>query len=432
MSSYRKKVLIVGSGGREHALAWRLAQSPKVEKLYVAPGNAGTAATGENVSIKATDIGGLFMFAEREKIDLTVVGPDDPLAMGIADAFQARGFRIFGPAKAAARIEASKAFAKQFMLEQGIPTADFRTFRNLRSAVAYAETVSHPLVVKASGLALGKGVIVCETREETSNALRLIMRDRIFGAAGNEVVIEEYLEGQEISIHALSDGYYYVMFPPSQDHKRACEGDTGPNTGGMGTIAPVPWVSVQDMRAIEDSIVLPAIDGMRKRKTPFVGCLYPGLMMTSAGPRALEFNARFGDPETQVYMRLLKTDILDIIEACIDGKLKNVKVEWRPGFAACVVLASAGYPGEYKKGFEISGVAEAEQIPGVIVFQAGTAIQDGKLVTSGGRVLGVSAVGDTLREALDRAYKAVKRIHFEGMEYRKDIGVKSLDEEIKF
>lgn len=419
-------VLLVGSGGREHAIAWKLAQSSRIGKLYVAPGNGGTREFAENVPITAMDIDHLMRFAETKKIDLTVVGPDDPLAAGIVDAFQMLGLPIFGPTRAAAKIEASKASAKKLMQDAGIPTAPFQIFREHREALAHVRARGAPVVVKADGLALGKGAYVCRTLVEAEQALTAIMVHRVHQDAGNEVVVEEYLEGQEISLHALSDGTTSFLFPAAQDHKPVRDGGRGKNTGGMGTIAPVPWVTPAMMQDANRLIVRPALDALAEQERRFTGCLYPGLMMTAEGPRVLEFNARFGDPETQVYMRLLKSDLLNILEACTRGTLAECAVQWHPGFAACIVLASGGYPDAYKKGMPIQGVSEAERVPGVIVFHAGTSSMEDGLITSGGRVLGVSAVGATLREALTHAYEAVGRITFKGMHYRLDIGVKAL------
>ncbi len=421
-------VLIVGGGGREHALAWKLKQSHRVGKLYIAPGNGGTRSLGENVPIAASDIEGLAKFAEEKNVGFTVVGPDDSLALGIVDLFQSRRLRIFGPSKAAAQIEASKTFAKMLMQENKIPTAEFRVFTAYAPALAYAHMHGVPIVIKASGLALGKGAYVCRTMEEAETALREIMIDRVYKDAGNEVVIEDFLDGPEISMHALTDGLSFLVFPPAQDHKPAHDGDTGKNTGGMGVIAPVPWVTPDLSRTVEYSIVRPTLDGMNARGASFSGLLYPGLKLTSDGLKVLEFNARFGDPETQVYMRLLKSDLLDLLEACVDHDLANLtaSVEWYRGFAANIVLASGGYPDAYQKGFPIDGIAEAEEVPGVKVFHAGTKEDGGRLVTAGGRVLGVSAVGASLKETLDRAYQAIDRIHFEGMQFRHDIGAEAL------
>ena len=418
-------VLLIGSGGREHALAWKLKQSPRLGKLYTAPGNGGTRLVGENVPIGVMEFEKLALFAEEKKIGLTICSVDDPLAGGVVDLFKSRGLRIWGPTKAAAQIESSKAFSKQLMREAGIPTADFAVFTNHDEALRYVHDHGAPIVIKASGLALGKGVAVCHTLTEAELALKEIMLDRVFKDSGTKVVIEQYLEGEEVSIHALSDGNTYKMFPVSQDHKTKGEGDTGKNTGGMGTIAPVPWVSQEMMADIEQRIVQPTLEALNKRGSPYTGILYPGLKMLGDGPKVLEYNARFGDPECQVYMRLLKSDILDLFEACVDQSLDRQNIEWNSGFAVNVVVASGGYPDEYKKEFPITGIEEAEKLSGVVVFHAGTTF-GGTLKTSGGRVLGVSAVGVTLKEALDRAYEAVERIHFEGMYFRRDIGAKAL------
>ncbi|MCR4280770.1 MAG: phosphoribosylamine--glycine ligase [Candidatus Kaiserbacteria bacterium] len=418
-------VLVVGSGGREHALAWKVAQSSRIGKLYVAPGNGGTRLIGENIPIQADEITKLVNFAKEHSIGLTVVGPDNSLALGIVDAFQTEGLRIFGPSRLAAYIESSKAFSKKLMQEAGIPTAEFQIFTKYEDALLYVRERGAPIVVKASGLALGKGVYVCETVGEAEEALKEIMVEHAHKDAGAEVVIEEFLDGEEISIHALSDGKDFVMFPASRDHKRIGEGNTGKNTGGMGTIAPVLEVDDSAMKEIQKAVVQPALDNLASEGMPFSGLLYPGLKMTSRGPKVLEFNARFGDPETQVYMRLMKTDLLDILEACADGKLAGKRIEWDSGFAVNVVLASGGYPDEYKKGFPITGIEEAEKVQGVVVFHAGT-VYDGVLKTSGGRVLGVSAVGDTLKGAIEKAYTACDLINFEGKYFRRDIGAKAL------
>lgn len=425
-------ILLIGSGGREHALAWKIARSPRLGKLYIAPGNGGTRLVGENVPIGAMEFEKLADFAAKRKIGLTICSMDDPLVGGIVDFFQSRGLRIWGPTKAAAQIEGSKAFSKQLMREAGIPTADFAVFTNHDEALRYVRDHGVPIVVKASGLALGKGVAICTTLREAEVALKEIMLDRVFKNAGTEVVIEEFLDGQEISIHALSDGYTYKMFPASQDHKTIGEGDTGKNTGGVGTLAPVPWVTPFVLEDIEKRVVKPALEALMAKGSPYTGILYPGLKMSSQGPKVLEFNARFGDPEAQVYVRLMKSDILELFEACVDGALADHTIEWNPGFAANIVLCSGGYPDAYKKGLPISGIDEAEKQPGIVVFHAGTIQNADPLrphMTSGGRVLGVSAVGDTLEEALDRAYEAVGMIHFEGMYYRRDIGAKALAEQ---
>ncbi|MBI2610741.1 phosphoribosylamine--glycine ligase [Candidatus Kaiserbacteria bacterium] len=418
-------VLLVGGGGREHALAWKIAQSPRLGKLYIAPGNGGTRLVGENISIGVMEFEKIAQFVEEKKIGLTICSMDNPLVSGIVDFFQARGLRIWGPTKVAAQIEGSKAFAKQLMREASIPTADFAVFTNHDEALRYVHEKGVPVVVKASGLALGKGVSICRTLSEAESALKEIMLDRVFKDSGTEVVIEEYLDGEELSIHALSDGKTHVLFPVSQDHKTIGEGDTGKNTGGIGTIVPVPWVSADTLKDLDARVVKPTLEALAARGASFAGILYPGLKMSSQGPKVLEFNARFGDPEAQVYMRLLKTDILDLFEACVDGTLQRQTIEWETGFTINIVLCSGGYPDEYKKGFPITGIEEAEKLPGVVVFHAGTTF-DGTLKTSGGRVLGVSAVGATLKEALDRAYEAVEKINFEGKYFRRDIGAKAL------
>ena len=415
------KVLVVGKGGREHALVWKIIQSPKVSKIFCAPGNAGIAQLAECIEIEADDVSGLVRFAEGKNIDLTVVGSEDLLALGIVDVFRSRGLRIFGPTRAAAKIEWSKAFAKRLTRDNGIPTAPFRIFRNYDRALDYIRKHGAPIVIKVSGLASGKGVYPCKTLAEAEEVLAEIMLKHIHKEAGNEVIIEEFLDGQEISIHAFCDGKTSILMPTSQDHKPIGDGDKGRNTGGMGTIAPVPWVSAEMLQNIDRQIVKPTLNALAELGQPFTGCLYPGLK----GQKVLEFNARFGDPETQSYMRLLKTDLLDILEACVDGKLVEQKIEWRSGFAACVVLASGGYPGEYTKKIPILGVEEAEKVPGVVVFHAGTMFSD-QLRTSGGRVLGVTAIGKTLRETLGLAYEAIRYIKFEGMQYRKDIGAKAI------
>ncbi len=422
----KRTILVVGSGGREHAIAWKLAQSPHCGKLYVAPGNGGTAQVAENVPIAVTDIEGMVAFAKKQAVDLVIVTPDDPLAAGMVDALQAAGLRAFGPVKKAAEIEASKAFSKRLMGERGIPTARFETFRDVAAAIKYVVEQAYPLVVKASGLALGKGVVVCADAAAAERAITAMMSDKEFGEAGAEVVIEEFLEGLEVSIHALSDGATFQLFPTAQDHKPVGEGDTGLNTGGMGTIAPVPGFGAETLQQAAETVVAPVLDGLRAEGRQFSGLLYPGLIMTSDGPKVLEFNARFGDPETQSYMRLLESDLVEVLDACVDGKLDSIRLKWVPGYAACVVLASGGYPGNYQKGLPIEGVEAAEKIEDVVVFHAGTKLVGNELQTAGGRVLGVTATGDSLQQALDKAYAAVKPISFEGMQYRRDIGQKAL------
>lgn len=426
----KKKVLLIGSGGREHAIAWKLKQSPDLGQLFVAPGNGGTELLATNVPIKATDIIGLLQFALKEKIDLTIVGPDDPLSMGIVDVFQAESLRIFGPTAKAAQIESSKVYAKRLMRRCNVPTASFEVYTEYAKALEHVQLhfslSSLPIVIKASGLALGKGVYVCYERPEALLALDEIMIKRVHDAAGDQVVIENYVSGREVSLHALSDGKSCCLFPPAQDHKPVFDGDNGPNTGGMGTIAPVPWF-LRDYIEVSKSVISPILNGLEEDRHPFVGCLYPGIKMFAGQSSVLEYNARFGDPETQVYMRLLKSDLLGLFEACVDGCLLETNTQWYQGFAACIVLASAGYPSpDYRKGLPITGISEAEKLPEVIVFHAGTKRVDDQFFTSGGRVLGVSATGSTLEQALDRAYAGVDCIKFDGKHYRKDIGAKSL------
>lgn len=419
-------VLLVGGGGREHALAWKLKQSPNLGKLFIAPGNAGTRELGENIALAATDIPALIQFAQKNAIGLTIVGPDDPLALGIVDEFRKRNLRIFGPTKASAQIESSKAYAKALMKEANIPTADFETFTDYEAALACVRRKGAPIVVKASGLALGKGVSVCTTLEEAETALNEIMVQHIHKDAGNEVVIEEFLVGQEISIHVLSDGIDFKMFPPAQDHKRALDDDQGKNTGGMGTIAPVPWVTPEMMYSIERTIVRPTLEALAFKSGPFAGMLFPGIIMTLNGPKVLEFNARFGDPETQVYMRLMRNDLLDVLNAVVDKTLGHIDMEWLPMHAANIVLASGGYPDTYEKGFEITGLEEAGKMEEVVVFHAGTTQESGIIKTAGGRVLGVSSLGSPLKSALARAYAAADKIQFQGKHMRRDIGAKSI------
>ncbi len=419
-------VLIIGGGGREHALAWKLGQSPRINKLFVAPGNGGTKQVAENVAVNVMDSRALVAFAKANSIGLTIVTPDDPLAAGVVDAFQTAGLKAFGPVKAAAQIEASKAFSKQLMQENKIPTAAFASFTDETAAINHLKNCSYPTVVKASGLALGKGVIICQNADQAKEAVHLMMSGGAFGEAGSEIVIEDYLEGQEVSIHAISDGKDYILFPTAQDHKPIFDGDQGPNTGGMGTFAPVPWVTEEQLQAIKATTVEPALAGLAAQDSPFKGCLYPGLKMTADGPKVLEYNARFGDPETQSYMRLLDSDLLDLLEASVSGQIRESSVKWMDKFAVCIVLASGGYPGEYKKGQPIEGLEEAAKLEDIVIFHAGTKYEDDIYKTNGGRVLNVTATGETLQAALDKGYAAVKLIRFEGMQYRTDIGKKAL------
>ena len=416
-------VLVIGGGGREQALAWKLAQSPEVDQVFVAPGNGGNHDLVQNVDISFDDVNGLLKFAKASKIDLTVVGQEAASAAGVVDAFQKAGLTIFGPTKAAVRIESSKTFSKDLMATQQIPTALYKNFSDADEARSYAKSRPLPVVIKADGLATGKGVIIAETATAIDHAVEGIMVKKIFGESGNQVVVEDFLKGQEASMHALCDGKSTVMFPPSQDHKQINDGDEGPNTGGMGAYAPVDWISEESIAFVKERVVEPALAGLNEQQAAFVGCLYPGLMIDGADIKVLEFNARFGDPEAEVYMRLLDGDLYQILKACAVGRLNPSSVKWKAGFAVSVVLAFGGYPGDYKKGLPISGIEEAEKLADIVVFHAGTAIKDSQLVTAGGRVLNVTATGATLEEALDKAYKAVKLIKFEGgQHYRTDIG----------
>ncbi len=420
------KILIIGSGGREHTLAWKIAQNPEVTDLYVAPGNAGTAALGTNVKIASSDPEGLKNFVKENSVDLTLVGPEQPLVDGIVDAFQNENLSIFGPRQNAAQLEGSKAFAKEFMHRHDIPTAGYQTFSEYGKAVAYLQTLSSPLVVKASGLAAGKGVSICHTQEEAEQALREMMVDRKFGNAGNEVVIEEYLEGEELSIIAITDGTSYKLLAPSQDHKPVYDGDEGPNTGGMGAYAPAPAATPELIRDVEEKIIVPTLQGMKSDQRPYMGFLYCGLILTETGPQVLEFNCRMGDPEAQVILPLLNSDLLDIIHAVMAGNLNHVPVEIAEGFATCVVAASGGYPVSYEKGKEITGLEDVN--PGYCqIFHAGTATGEGRILTDGGRVLGVTCTGRTLQESIDRAYAELDKIHFEKMHFRTDIAQKGLE-----
>jgi phosphoribosylamine--glycine ligase len=421
------KILIIGGGGREHAIGWKIAQSPRAGQIFFAPGNAGTMNVGTNVDISATDIKKLLDFAKKEKVDITLALPDDPLALGIVNEFQKEKLRIFGPTQEAAKLEWSKAVSKEFMLKYKLPTAKFKNFTSFEDAKKFLEGRLYPLVIKASGLALGKGVVIVQNKDEALENLKNIMVNKSLGKAGDEVVIEEFLSGTEISIHAFTDGKNYSLFPTAQDHKRIGEGNTGANTGGMGTIAPLPFVNGELVKNIEDNIVAPTIYHMAEEGAPFSGVLYPGLMMTKDGPKILEYNARFGDPETQTYMRLLDTDLLDIVEACIDGTLDKIEIKWKDLSACTIVLASGGYPANYEKGKIITGIDEAELNQNVIIFHAGTKRDNKNLLTNGGRVLGVSATGKDLKEALENAYSAIKKVNFEGMQYRSDIGKSALE-----
>ncbi len=423
------RILLVGGGGREHALARALTQSPGTPELFIAPGNAGTASLGRNVPIAATACGDLVAFAVHEAIDLVVVGPEQPLVLGLVDRLTEAGIAAVGPSAAAARLEGSKAFAKAFMARYGIPTAAYRTFQatEYAAARAYLEQGAVPVVVKASGLAAGKGAVVCTTHEEALKALDEMMLDQCFGEAGAEVVVEAFMEGEEVSLFVLTDGTTYRLLAPAQDHKRVGDGDTGLNTGGMGAYAPAPVLDEALQERVCREIVAPTLAGMAREGCPYRGILYVGLMVTAAGPRVVEFNCRLGDPEAQVVIPLLQSDLLTLFQALVEGRLSEVTPVMRPGACACVVLASAGYPGPYRKGYRIEGVERAEADPDTFVFHAGTARDGaGHLVTAGGRVLAVSARGRDLAEALLRAYHGVEAIRFEGMHYRHDIGQKGL------
>ncbi len=464
------KVLVIGRGGREHALVWKLAQSPRVERVFCAPGNAGTAADGVNVPVEPTDLDGLVRFARKEGIDLTVVGPEEPLALGVVDAFQREGLRVFGPTREAAQLEASKVFAKQLMRHADVPTAEFRVFDHPDPARAYVQSreyavladgrhvygpfakdrvivegekryfvptagrraqigLAEPVVVKADGLAAGKGVFVCSTTEEALAAIdRVMVREEFGRAAGRQVVIEKRLEGQELSLLALVSGRTIVPLAPTQDHKAAFDDDTGPNTGGMGAYCPAPLATPELLDEIDAAVLVPTVHAMKRGRRPFRGVLYAGLMVTNQGPRVLEFNCRFGDPETQPLLMRLRTDLAELLVATVEDRLSEFegKVEWDPRPAVCVVMASQGYPGPYPKDRLITGLDEAAQVPGVQVFHAGTRLDRGDVVTDGGRVLGVTALGATLAEAKQSAYEAVGRIQFQGAFYRHDIADKAL------
>jgi len=415
-------VLVIGSGGREHALAWKLQKSPRVRQVFIAPGNAGTARIGRNVEVKLSELDQLLNFARRESIDLTVVGPDDVLAAGIVDLFENAGLRIFGPCKEAARLESSKSFAKRFMVRHGIPTARFGEFESSRDAKAALGDFGFPVAVKADGLALGKGVVIAHDRSDAETAIDDMIERRHFGNAGRKVVIEEFLSGTECSVHALVDGRSYLIFPTAQDHKQLYDGNRGPNTGGMGTFSPSQRLDAALLQEIREKVLDPFLRGIEKDHLRFRGLLFPGLMLTKDGPRVLEFNCRFGDPETQVLMPRLKTDIVDLLEATIVEQLDAVTAEWDTGSAVCVVMASGGYPGKYTTGKTIVGLEDADRMNDVLVFHAGTQTCENRILTSGGRVLGVTAVGDTLLAAKRRAYEAVEKIQFDGSHFRRDIG----------
>jgi len=419
-------ILILGSGGREHALLWKLAQSPEATKLYAVPGNPGMAELAECVAGSIEDNASVVKLAQEKKIDLVVVGPEVPLTNGVVDALRAAGIKAFGPTKAAAELEGSKSFSKDIMKKYGIPTAKYEVFTDADAARAYIEKEGAPIVIKADGLAAGKGVIVAETKEQALDAVHEIMDDAAFGKAGSRVVIEAFMEGEEASLLAFTDGKTIRPMVSSQDHKRAYDGDKGPNTGGMGTYAPAPVMTKDMVEQATEKILKPMIAAMAKEGRPYQGCLYAGLMITEEGPKVVEFNARFGDPETQVILPLLRGDLVKIMQACVDGTLDTAAVDWEDGAAVCVVMASGGYPKSYKKGYAIDGLKKAESL-GTFVFHAGTAKKDGKVVTSGGRVLGVTARGGGIKEATEKAYKGVEAIRFTDEFHRKDIAHRALE-----
>jgi len=416
-------VLVIGKGGREHAIGWKISKSAKLHKLYFAPGNGGTESLGENVEINPSDHESVAILCKDKNINLVVIGADEYLAQGLTDVLISENIKVFAPTKKASRLEWSKAYAKEFMLENSIPSAAYKTFSESNEAIEYARNQKFPIVIKASGLALGKGVIIAETFNEAEQAIISMLDKKLFGNAGESIVIEEYLTGKEISVHAFCDGNNTVLFPPSQDHKRRYENDMGPNTGGMGTVAPVSSVTKREMERIKKDVVDPTIRALRKEGSPFVGILFPGIMLTSNGPKVIEFNARFGDPEAQAYLPLLKTDLLDIMIACVDGNIGDIEVEWLDKYCACVALVSDGYPGEYKTGFKINGLNENRD---KTIFHAGTVKNGADVLTAGGRVLNIVSLGDTLRDAIDGAYEVVDTVDFKGKKYRKDIGYKSV------
>ncbi|WP_337506009.1 phosphoribosylamine--glycine ligase [Clostridium sp.] len=417
------KVLIVGSGGREHAIAWKVAQSPKVDKIYCAPGNAGIAEYAECVPISAMEFDKLAAFAKEHEVDLTVIGMDDPLVGGIVDVFEAQGLRVFGPRKNAAILEGSKAFSKDLMKKYNIPTAAYETFTDPYKALEYLQTAKMPIVLKADGLALGKGVLICNTLEEAQAGVKEIMEDKKFGSAGNQMVIEEFMTGREVSVLSFVDGDTIRIMTSSQDHKRALDGDQGLNTGGMGTFSPSPFYTKEVDEFCKKYIYQPSVDAMKKEGRTFKGIIFFGLMLTADGPKVLEYNARFGDPETQVVLPRMKNDIMEVFEACIDGTLNQIELEFEDNAAVCVVLASDGYPVKYEKGFKIHGLEKFKDADGYYVFHAGTKFdEDGDIVTNGGRVLGVTAKGKDLKEARANAYKATEWIDFANKYMRHDIG----------
>lgn len=415
------KILVVGGGGREHAIIWKLLQNKDITEIHCTPGNGGISDVAVCKDISATDLVGIAAYVQQERFDLVIVAPDDPLYMGLVDKLNAMGIRAFGPTKRAAEIEGSKVYAKELMKNYGIPTAAYEVFSEADSATAYVKTCKLPVVVKADGLALGKGVIICRTVQQALDALQHIMIDKSFGEAGNRVVIEEFIKGPEVSVLSFCDGKTILPMASAQDHKRAYDNDKGPNTGGMGTFSPSPKYTPQVQKLVEETIIRPTVDALNAEGRSFKGIIFFGLMLTSNGPKLLEYNARFGDPEAQVVLPRLKNDLLDVMNAVIDGTLDQIELEWDDRSAVCVVMASGGYPGKYSKGVKITGLTDTED---AIVFHAGTAKKDGRYITNGGRVLGITALGKDINEAREKAYNAVGKITFDGAQYRKDIGIK--------
>lgn len=418
------KVLVVGGGGREHALVWKLSRSPRVKKIFCAPGNAGISSLAECVNIQAENIPAIVDLVRQHKFDLTVVGPEAPLVAGLVDRLEAEGYPVFGPRQRAAELEGSKVLAKEVMRKYNIPTAEYEVFEDAAEARSYIRKVGVPCVIKADGLAAGKGVIVAEDEQVALDAIDFIMRDRAFGAAGTRIVIEECLRGEEVSLLAFTDGEQVIPMIPAQDHKRVFDDDKGLNTGGMGAYAPAPVLTEAQKREVMEKVMIPTVRGMAQEDRPYKGVLYAGLMMTAKGPKVLEFNARFGDPEAQPILMMLESDLDDVIGAILAGELNKVNLRWSEGAAVCVVLASGGYPGDYAKGLEISGLDAMPE--NVVAFHSGTAMRNGRVVTAGGRVLGITAKSGSISEAIDQAYQGVSRVRFEGMHYRRDIGQKAL------
>lgn len=421
------KVLVIGSGGREHSLVWKISQSPRVSKIFCAPGNGGIRSLAECIDIEVTDILSFKKFVKEKRIDLTVVGPELPLTLGIVDEFEREKLRIFGASKKASKIEGSKSFAKDLMKKYGIPTAEYRTFTSRDEAVAYIKEISSPVVIKADGLAAGKGVIPAHNVQDATDAVDLIMIKKAFGDAGEKIVVEDFLVGEEASFLVFTDGNTAIPLPTSQDHKPVFDGDKGPNTGGMGAYSPAPIVTEDLYRKIMNEIMIPTIRGMAAEGRTYKGVLYAGLMISYGKPKVLEFNARFGDPETQPLVMRMKSDIIPVLEATIDGTLSQIKIEWDERVAVSIVMACEGYPGSYENSFEVTGLEKVSNRKDIEVFHAGTALKSGKTVTSGGRVLGVTAIGSGIEEAIALAYDAVEKIHWKGVHYRQDIGKKALD-----